>query len=87
MLDFFLNNRWIVLIALLALIVGGVYTMFHLNLEAYPDLTNIQVLVTTEAPGMSPVEVEQLVTFPVESTLIGMPKRRSSAPYRSLAYR
>ena len=49
-------------------------SMFHLNIEAYPDLTNIQVVVTTEAPGMSPVEVEQLVTFPIESTLIGMPK-------------
>ena len=48
--------------------------MFSLNIEAYPDLTNIQVVVTTEAPGMSPVEVEQLVTFPIESTLIGMPK-------------
>jgi cobalt-zinc-cadmium resistance protein CzcA len=74
MLDFFLNNRWLVLITTLALLVGGVYTMFHLNIEAYPDLTNIQVLVTTEAPGMSPVEVEELVTFPVETTLIGMPK-------------
>ena len=74
MTDFFLNNRWLVLIALIGLILGGVYTMFHLNIEAYPDLTNVQVLVTTEAPGMSPVEVEQLVTFPVESSLIGMPK-------------
>lgn len=74
MTDFFLKNRWLVMIAVLALIVGGGYTMFHLNIEAYPDLTNVQVLVTTEAPGMSPVEVEQLVTFPVESSLIGMPK-------------
>ncbi len=74
MTNFFLKNRWLVSIALLALIVGGVYTMFHLNIEAYPDLTNVQVLVTTEAPGMSPVEVEQLVTFPVESSLIGIPK-------------
>lgn len=74
MADFFLKNRWLVLIALIALSVGGIYTMFHLNIEAYPDLTNVQVLVTTEAPGMSPVEVEQLVTFPVESSLIGMPK-------------
>ncbi len=74
MLDLFLNNRWLVLVALLALLVGGVYTMFHLNIEAYPDLTNIQAVVTTEAPGLSPVEVEQLITFPIESTLIGMPK-------------
>ena len=74
MVTFFLRNRWLVLTLLAALLVGGTFVMFHLNIEAYPDLTNVQVLVTTEAPGMSPVEVEQLVTFPIESTLIGMPK-------------
>lgn len=74
MTDFLLKNRWLVLATLAAVIAAGTYTMFHLNIEAYPDLTNIQVLVTTEAPGMSPVEVEQLVTFPVESTLLGMPQ-------------
>lgn len=74
MLDFFLRNRWIVLILLLGLVVGGVYTMLHLNMEAYPDLTPVQVVVTTETPGMSPVEVEQLVTFPIETSLIGMPR-------------
>src|SRR4051812_35030339 len=74
MLDFFFKNRWLVLVSVLALVIGGGYTMLHLSIEAYPDLTNIQVLVTTEAPGMSPIEVEQLVTFPIESILIGMPK-------------
>ncbi len=74
MLDFFLNNRWLVLILMLGLLVGGIYTMLHLNIEAYPDLTNVQVVVTAEAPGMSPVEVEQLVTFPVETSMLGMPK-------------
>ncbi len=74
MVEFFLRNRWLVSVCLLGLLIAGTYTMFHLNIEAYPDLTNIQVVVTTEAPGMSPVEVEQLVTFPIESTLIGMPK-------------
>ncbi len=74
MLDFFLRNRWIVLVLLLGLVAGGVYTMLHLNMEAYPDLTPVQVVVTTETPGMSPVEVEQLVTFPIETSLIGMPR-------------
>lgn len=74
MIDFFLNNRWLVLVVLVTLVAGGVATMLHLNIEAYPDLTNVQVVVTTEAPGMSPVEVEQLITFPIETTLIGMPK-------------
>lgn len=74
MLDFPLRNRWLVLMAVFALLVGGLYTMLHLNIEAYPDLTNNQVVVTTEAPGVSPTEVEQLITFPLETTLLGMPK-------------
>lgn len=72
--DFFLDNRWLVIGLLLALIVGGIATMLHLPLEAFPDLTNNQVVVTVQCPGMSPVEVEQLVTFPLETGLMGMPK-------------
>ncbi len=77
MLDFALKNRWLVLMAVVALLVGGLYTMLHLNIEAYPDLTNNQVLVTTEAPGISPTEVEQLITFPIETSLLGMPKMQT----------
>ena len=66
MIELFLKQRWMVLVGLAGLIVAGVYTMFHLNIEAYPDLTNVQVLVTTETPGMSPVEVEEVVRFPID---------------------
>ena len=48
--------------------------MFELPLEAFPDLTNNQVVVTVQCPGMSPVEVEQLVTYPIETSMMGMPK-------------
>ncbi len=73
-MDFLLRNRWLVAGLLLALIVGGITVMLHLPLEAFPDLTNNQVVVTVQCPGMSPVEVEQLVTFPIETTMMGMPK-------------
>lgn len=73
-IDFLLDNRWLVFGLLLALIVGGITVMLHLPLEAFPDLTNNQVVVTVNCPGMSPVEVEQLVTFPLESSMMGMPK-------------
>jgi cobalt-zinc-cadmium resistance protein CzcA len=73
-LDFFLDNRWVVLAALLVLIVGGITVMLQLPIEAFPDLTNNQVVVTVQCPGMSPVEVEQLVTYPVETAMMGMPK-------------
>ncbi len=73
-IDFLLSNRWIVLGLLLAWGAGGITAMLHLPLEAFPDLTNNQVVVTVQCPGMSPVEVEQLVTFPLETSLMGMPK-------------
>jgi cobalt-zinc-cadmium resistance protein CzcA len=72
--DFFLSNRWVVLALLVVLVAGGLEVMLHLPLEAFPDLTNNQVVITVQCPGMSPVEVEQLVTFPLESSMLGMPK-------------
>src|SRR6202045_674216 len=71
--DFSLDNRWIVLSVTAALIAFGLYTMWNIPIEAFPDLTNTQVDVTGEAPGMSPTEVEQLVTFPLETALMGIP--------------
>ena len=73
-INFLLDNRWLVAALLLTLVVGGIYVMFQLPLEAFPDLTNNQVVVTVQCPGMSPVEVEQLVTYPLETSLMGMPK-------------
>ena len=73
-LDFFLSNRWLVLITMVLLVAMGLIVMTHLPIEAFPDLTNNQVVVTCQAPGMSPVEVEQLVTFPLETTMLGLPK-------------
>ena len=55
-IDFLLDNRWLVFGMLLALIAGGITVMLHLPLEAFPDLTNNQVVVTVNCPGMSPVE-------------------------------
>ncbi len=71
-IEFLLENRWLVFAALLALVVGGITVMLELPLEAFPDLTNNQVVVTVQCPGMSPVEVEQLVTFPIETSMMGM---------------
>ena len=74
LVDFFLSNRWLVVALLLVLLVGGITVMLRLPLEAFPDLTNNQVVVTVQCPGMSPVEVEQLVTYPIETSMMGMPK-------------
>jgi cobalt-zinc-cadmium resistance protein CzcA len=73
-IDFHLRHRIFVLAGLLLLIGGGLWTVMQIPIEAFPDLTNNQVVVVTEAPGMPASEVEQFVTFPVEMALMGMPK-------------
>lgn len=74
MIDFHLKNRWVVLAGVLLIIGGGGWVMWNIPVDAFPDLTNNQVVVVTECPSMAPGEVEQLVTFPIESALMGIPK-------------
>ena len=72
-IDYHLDHRWVVLIGLAVLVVAGLNALYQIPIDAFPDLTNNQVTVITEAPGMAPVEVEQLVTFPIESAMMGLP--------------
>jgi cobalt-zinc-cadmium resistance protein CzcA len=74
-IDAALSARWIVLMLVLALIAAGSYAIFTMPIEAFPDLTNNQVTVVTDAPSMPPTEVEQLVTYPIEQAMMGMPKQ------------
>ena len=68
-----LRNRFLVLAAM-ALVAGiGVYSAVRLPIDAVPDLTNVQVQVITEAPALSPVEVETLLSIPVEGAMSGLP--------------
>src|SRR6478735_8234499 len=68
-----LKNRLIVALGVLALIGVGVRSYLTLPVDAVPDITNVQVQVLTNAPGLSPLEVESLVTRPVELSLTGLP--------------
>jgi cobalt-zinc-cadmium resistance protein CzcA len=74
LIDFALDNRWLVLASLAALLLGGMYVLFHLPIDAFPDLTNNQVVVITEAPSMSSTEVDELLTYPIETALSGLPR-------------
>ncbi|MBI5085137.1 MAG: efflux RND transporter permease subunit [Acidobacteria bacterium] len=73
-IDFHLKQRLIVLLGVMVIIIAGVATMLQIPVDAFPDLTNNQVVVVTECPSMAPGEVEQLVTFPIESALMGIPR-------------
>lgn len=67
------TNRILVVIAVFAALIGSVFLIPKLNLDAFPDVTNVQVSVNAEAPGLAAEEVEQLITFPIESVMYAMP--------------
>jgi len=73
-LTYSLRHHWL----MLALVVGtaalGIYNYERLPIDAVPDITNVQVQINTVAAGYSPVETEQRITFPVETTLVGLPR-------------
>src|ERR1700733_10163657 len=75
-IDVALAYRWFVVLGLFVLLGVGGYALYTLPVEAFPDLTNNQVTVVTEAPSMPPTEVEQLVTYPIEQAMMGMPKQQ-----------
>lgn len=75
-IDAALSARIIVLLLVAALGAVGVYAIYTMPVEAFPDLTNNQITIVTDAPAMPPTEVEQLVTFPIEQAIMGLPKRQ-----------
>lgn len=73
LIELSLRKRFFVILLSLGLIGYGIYSTLRLNVAAFPDVTNIQVQINTEAPGLAAVEVEQLITFPIESVMNGLP--------------
>ena len=70
-IHFSLHNRMLVLVASMLLLIGGTYTAIHTEVDVFPDLNAPTVVIMTEANGMAAEEVEQLVTFPVETAVNG----------------
>jgi cobalt-zinc-cadmium resistance protein CzcA len=69
-----LAHRWLVLIITLGVVALGAYNFDRLPIDAVPDITNVQVQINTEAPGYSPLEAEQRITFSVETAMAGLPR-------------
>jgi len=73
LIDLSVDNRLLVLLALLAIAVGVAALIPRLNLDAFPDVTNVQVTINTEAQGLAAEEVEQLITYPIEAVMYSLP--------------
>jgi cobalt-zinc-cadmium resistance protein CzcA len=69
-----LRYKYLVIFATLFLVVLGIRALTRLPIDAFPDVTPVQVAIFTESPGLSPEEVEKIVTVPVESAMAGLPK-------------
>jgi heavy metal efflux system protein len=74
LLKFSIEQRWLILLGTLALAVLGVFNYQRLPIDAVPDITNVQVQINTELPGYSPLEIEQRITFPIETVIAGLPR-------------
>jgi len=74
-IDLTLSYRWLALLGIAGLLGAGGYALYTIPVEAFPDLTNNQVVVVTNAPSLPPGEVEQLVTFPIERAMLGLPDK------------
>src|SRR5947199_10567276 len=82
-IDFTLKHRGFILIGALVIVGVGGYALYTIPVEAFPDLTNNQVVIVTEAPSLPPTEVEQLVTYPIERAMLGCPKKERYARSRN----
>ncbi|MEW6559454.1 MAG: CusA/CzcA family heavy metal efflux RND transporter [Pseudomonadota bacterium] len=68
-----IEHRWLVLLAAIGMAAIGVFSYQKLPIDAVPDITNVQVQINTQAPGYSPLEAEQRVTYPIETVMAGLP--------------
>lgn len=73
-LNFSIKQRWLIIIATIGVALLGIYNFTKLPIDAVPDITNVQVQINTEAPGYTPLEVEQRITYPIEIIMSGLPK-------------
>ena len=73
LIRFAIEQRWLVLLTVLGMAALGVFSYQKLPIDAVPDITNVQIQINTQAPGYSPLETEQRVTYPIETVMAGLP--------------
>jgi cobalt-zinc-cadmium resistance protein CzcA len=78
LIQFSIKQRLLVIASSIFMGIWGAYNFLILPIDAVPDITNVQVQINTEAPGFTPLEVEQRITFPVETVIAGLPKLKNT---------
>src|SRR5258708_14133823 len=76
LIDFSLKNKFIILLATLGLVLGGVYSLLNIPLDAIPDLSDTQVIIYTEWPGQAPQIVQDQVTYPITTKMLSVPRNK-----------
>jgi len=72
-IEFSLQNKFIVLLTTAALVLMGVYSVRHIPLDAIPDLSDVQVIIYTEWPGQAPQIIQDQVTYPLTTKMLSVP--------------
>src|SRR6266536_344599 len=80
-LAFSVRQRWLVLLAALAAVISGAWSLTRLPIDAVPDVTNVQVQINAIAPAFTPIEIEKQVTVPIETALAGTPGLESNRSF------
>src|SRR5215831_15617966 len=75
-IDYSLRNKFIILLGTLALVLGGIYSIRNIPLDAIPDLSDVQVIIYTEWPGQAPQIVQDQVTYPITTKMLSVPKAK-----------
>src|ERR1041385_5613409 len=76
LIDFSLRNKFIVLLGTIGLVLGGVYALWNIPLDAIPDLSDTQVIIYTEWPGQAPQIVQDQVTYPITTKMLSVPRAK-----------
>src|SRR5690625_1796753 len=72
-----MNNQALVILLTLVVIAGGAWSALHINVDAIPDLSNVQVIIRTKYPGQAPRIVEDQVTYPLTTAMLAVPQTKT----------
>lgn len=85
-IEFSIKNKFLIILATIFLIGWGIYSMVNINLDAIPDLSDVQVIIYTEYPGQSPRIVEDQVTYPLTTSMVSVPGSKVVRGYSFFGY-